>query len=282
MSDLKYNFLDDNFLVYKNVEEPKVELNLPLFDEPLELDWADRITEDGSIIVKPDEKVKEQWIFNNPEYVPTSQEKTSSQRTEEQPVQQQVTEQPKPTTRQPQQFTTSSKSTLSRNQQKTVVQIMNGLINRGIDPIKASGIVGNLIGESGYNLNTGAYNSNDVGAPAGGLAGWRGENFTKLKKLAQSRGKHWTDLDTQLDYLVSTIPGDVTNRLSKATNPFEASEAWAYYERYAGYNNSIESARKFQRSKGWSDKRTKEWISAQHKKRGDMSTEIYNLWLANQ
>ena len=122
MAFLKYNFLDDNFLVYKNVEEPKVELNLPLFDEPLELDWADRITEDGSIIVKPDEKVKEQWVFNNPEYVPTSQEKTSSQQIEEQPVQQQVIEQPKPTTRQSQQFTTSSKSTLSRNQQKYIQQ----------------------------------------------------------------------------------------------------------------------------------------------------------------
>ena len=281
MSNLKYNFLDDNFLVYKNVEEPKVELNLPLFDEPLELDWADRITEDGSIIVKPDEKVKEQWVFNNPEYVPTSQSETPSQETEEQPVQQQVTEQPKPTTRQTQQFTTNGKSVLSKNEKNNALLAMNGLVNRGIDPIIAAGIVGNLIGESGEKF-TGAYNGNDLGAPAGGLAGWRGESFTKLKKLAQSRGKHWTDLDTQLDYLVSTIPSDISNRLSKATSPFEASEAWAYYEKYAGYNNSIETARKFQRSKGWSDKRTKEWIAAQHQGRGNASTEVYNLWLANQ
>lgn len=282
MSNLKYNFIDNDFLVYEPTEDPKVELNLPLFDKPLELDWADRITEDGSIIVKPDQKIQEQWVFNNPEYVPTPQNEIFSQETEEQPIQQQVTEQSMPTARQTQQFITNTKSTLNKDQQKIALQVMNGLINRGMDPIKASGIVGNLMGESGRSLNTGAYNSNDVGAPAGGLAGWRGENLTKLKKLAQSRGKHWTDLDVQLDYLVSTIPSNVANRLSKATSPFEASEAWAYYERYAGYNNSIESARKFQRSRGWSDKKTKEWIEANHKGRGEMSTEIYNLWRVNQ
>jgi len=36
------------------------------------------------------------------------------------------------------------------------------------------------------NLNTGAYNPNDVGLPGGGLAGWRGPLFSKLKSYASS------------------------------------------------------------------------------------------------
>ena len=276
MSDLKYNFLGDNFLVFKDTENPKVEFNLPLYHNDDISEWADYQTESGDIKVKPDSELnQEQWVFNNPEYVPQQEvqlEQSPTKQNTQKTIQQNSTQSTKKLV----------SSTLNKDQQKTALQLMNGLINRKINPIVASGIIGNLVGESGHNLNTSAYNSNDVGAPAGGLAGWRGDNLTKLKKFAQNRGKKWTDLDTQLDYLVGTISTDVSNRLSKATNPFEASEAWAYYERYAGYNNSIETARKFQRSQGWSDQKTKNWIANQHKKRGDMSTEIYNLWLANQ
>jgi hypothetical protein len=35
-------------------------------------------------------------------------------------------------------------------------------------------------------LNTGSINPNDLGLPAGGLAGWRGENFSKLKAFANN------------------------------------------------------------------------------------------------
>jgi hypothetical protein len=44
---------------------------------------------------------------------------------------------------------------------------------------------------------------------------------------------------------------DVRNRLNNSKNPYEASEAWAYYERYAGYDGSTKTAKKA----GWSQSR---------------------------
>jgi len=57
MADTKYDFLRDSFFnVYTPVETPKVELNLPLFDKPIDISsWASGISESGIPIVKSKE-----------------------------------------------------------------------------------------------------------------------------------------------------------------------------------------------------------------------------------
>ena len=163
----------------------------------------------------------------------------------------------------------SSRKITTEQQKENAIYIMDNLINKnGFKPHEAAGMVGNLMAES--RLNTGSLNSNDLGLPAGGLAGWRGSNFSKLKQFAKNRGKSWTDIDSQLDFLVSSIDSSVRDKLSRSTNPHEASEAWAYYEKYAGYDGTTKTAKKA----GWSQER----VNLEHKNRSDYANEIYELW----
>lgn len=150
---------------------------------------------------------------------------------------------------------------------------MNNLVQRGYKPHIAAGIVGNLMAES--SLNPGS-STNDLGATAGGLAQWRGDLFKNLKSEAKSKNVPWNDINFQLDYLHNTLNqrSDVLDRLSRATNPEEASEAWAYYEKYAGYDGTTKTAKKA----GWSQKR----VDEEHQKRKDYSNEIYELWNEQQ
>ena len=180
----------------------------------------------------------------------------------------------------------SNSSTVSNNikgDQKTLaINIVNALVNRSngnIKPEQASAIVGHLIAESG--LTPSKINGNDLGATSGGLGQWRGERFTKLKQFAKNQGKTWNNLDTQVDFLIhelSTDYQDVYDRLISANNPSDASKAWSYYEKFAGYDNNISSAKKLQRSKGWSDSQTLKWIQNEHSKRENNSNEVYELW----
>ena len=54
MATTKYDFLNDTFTIFENVETPKVELKLPLFDDPIDIsNWA--YMKDGKIIAKGNE-----------------------------------------------------------------------------------------------------------------------------------------------------------------------------------------------------------------------------------
>ena len=85
MADTRYDFLKDSFFnVYTPVETPKVELNLPLFDKPIDISsWASGISEFGIPIVKPKEQeqtsqqTRYTMVVDNTEEKPiTSQEQT--------------------------------------------------------------------------------------------------------------------------------------------------------------------------------------------------------------
>ena len=66
MEPLQYDFLNDNFTTFKNVETPKVVMNLPLGDVDIS-SWADYPTSiSGNPIIKP--KDESSFIHNNPEY----------------------------------------------------------------------------------------------------------------------------------------------------------------------------------------------------------------------
>lgn len=70
----------------------------------------------------------------------------------------------------------------------------------GLPEHVASGIVDNLVDESG--LNPLAVGDNGT---AFGLAQHRGDRFQNLKKYAASQGKDWKDFDTNLDFIVEEM-----------------------------------------------------------------------------
>ena len=250
---MTYNPIEDRFTKFEAVETPRVrKLDIdtyPLFNNPVDIQGITGVLDNGNVkaennlgrMIRDTPKVIEQQdIQSNPSYE------------------------------------YSGEKTLKEDQKKNAVYMMNYLVNNGFQPHQAAGIVGNLARES--RLDPGAYNSNDVGLPGGGIAGFRGENFSKLKAFANSKGKSWKDMDTQLDYLISTIGNGVRDKLSKAIDPHEASEAWADYERYAGYNWKLSSAKSWQKQNKWSDEKTMKWIENEHRKRSDRANEIYELW----
>ena len=63
---MQYNFLDNSFTTYEDVETPeKVEINIPLMDNPLDIsNWASGVTSNGTIVVK-DNTAKFRMINNN-------------------------------------------------------------------------------------------------------------------------------------------------------------------------------------------------------------------------
>lgn len=110
----------------------------------------------------------------------------------------------------------------------------NYLIKQGYTPVIASGIVGNLVAES--NLNTNVLGKAD-NKGSNGIAQWHSERLSGLKNYASQKGKKWTDLDVQLDYIsyeLKTSHKTAWNKLKYSKTPEEASEAFMqHYEKPA-------------------------------------------------
>lgn len=78
--------------------------------------------------------------------------------------------------------------------------IQQKLMSMGFSAAAAAGVVGNLVQESG--LRTDAIGDNGT---SGGLAQWHNERLDALKRFAAARGKKWTDLDTQIEFLAEEM-----------------------------------------------------------------------------
>lgn len=102
-------------------------------------------------------------------------------------------------------------------------------INKGLTPIMASAIVGNLVKESG--LNTGIIGRADNKGSVG-IAQWHSERLDNLKKFA---GKNWKALDNQLDFVLhelNTTEQTAYDKLKQAKTVEEATTAFMnHYER---------------------------------------------------
>ncbi|TXG84644.1 MAG: hypothetical protein E6R13_02900 [Spirochaetes bacterium] len=112
----------------------------------------------------------------------------------------------------------------------------NYYLNRGVKPNVAAGIVGNLYKESGLNPNA----VGDKGT-AYGVAQWRGDRLSNLKKYAISKGRSYSDLDTQLDFILDEEGENQVLSLMGNQSPEVAAKTFAdKYERpnpqYADYN----------------------------------------------
>lgn len=78
--------------------------------------------------------------------------------------------------------------------------IQQKLMSMGFTASAAAGVVGNLVQESG--LRTDSIGDNGT---SGGLAQWHNERWEALKRFAAARGKDWTDLDTQIEFLAEEM-----------------------------------------------------------------------------
>lgn len=115
--------------------------------------------------------------------------------------------------------------------------------NQPLNAAQAAGAVGNLMRESGgddYNLKTDASNGSHFG-----IVQWGGTRFTALKNFAAKKGTQWTDLRTQLEFMIHELENDESTVIKDSTfQNVPISEAGAvtaagrwdkFYERSGGH-----------------------------------------------
>ena len=133
-------------------------------------------------------------------------------------------------------------------------------VKKGWSPVAASGIVGNLLNETGRRLDSTIIHDGGTGL---GLAGWRDPEpgkgrRTNLRAFASQRGKPAEDFGVQLEFLdheLRTSEGSVGNRLRDAKTPEDAAHIFVDFERpwgwkqgdptnASGYRNRLNDARR--------------------------------------
>ena len=119
-------------------------------------------------------------------------------------------------------------------QEAVARQVWDYFVEKGWDEIHIAGVLGNFQGES--SMNPGSIESNGQGI---GLAQWSFSRKTALINYAASRGTDWSDLQTQLDFLVEADSDAPTARKYLSINFSSISDAaywWAkYWERPASW-----------------------------------------------
>lgn len=114
-----------------------------------------------------------------------------------------------------------------------------GILTRnGVSPQAAAGIVGNLVQESGANLNTAAIGDNGT---AFGMGQWRLSRRAALEQFAAARGTAPTDFETQLLFLLeelNTTESAAGRRVLSAQTAGQAADAMISYFRPAGWTPS--------------------------------------------
>ena len=104
--------------------------------------------------------------------------------------------------------------------------IRDKLMSLGWSKAAASGIVGNLVQESG--LRTDAVGDDGT---SGGIAQWHNERWDALRRFAAERGKDWTDLDTQIAYLDHELRTNESEAGNKLRNVQDAAEGASVFMR---------------------------------------------------
>jgi len=106
--------------------------------------------------------------------------------------------------------------------------VYRGLRSAGWTHEQAAGIMGNLQIESGFNPGSLV---NDLGKPSGGIAQWRAGRLTGLQNYASARGKDWTDIQVQTEYITYEMQnthntGNTWAALKNSRTPEQAATAF--------------------------------------------------------
>lgn len=110
-------------------------------------------------------------------------------------------------------------------------QIYDYLLRKGVPPVGAAAILGNMDGETGGTFDTSIVNSTGHS----GLCQWGGGRLNNLKDLASDRGKDWTDVEIQLDFLwqeLNNSYSSVKDVIMSATQESDLEYATWYFGRY--------------------------------------------------
>lgn len=218
MSDLQYNFVDNNFTVYESAPDvEEVYYESPLL-EPINISsWAKGISPETGIPIAKDVinepiQKKSSIIMNNNEEIQTP---VNNEKSQDYKVNQKI-----------------------GNRQKQAVEFFKSKFKDILkwdekDAIKAAAaITGNLMVESGDKnlIKTDAIGDKHLG-PEGssyGLAQWRLDRRTNLKNFAAKNGKPMSDFYIQLEFLWDEIIKDrqfkILDGLKQAKSVNEATE----------------------------------------------------------
>lgn len=212
MADLRYDFLDNNFTTYEAVETPKVEINLPLSDNPINFsDIAVGVTNNGIPIIK-------NAFSNQPTMTINNDKDTIETQSTEVPDVPKVTIKP---------------GNLDNNAREAYTY----LVNKGIPKQSAAGIVGNLYHENLRNPLQTVPDSR--GTKAYGIAGFNSRgDLPNLISWARRNGIQGNpDFHQQLDYIVDVINTRPKLGILKddSLSAQQASFIWGKeFERFAG------------------------------------------------
>jgi hypothetical protein len=116
-----------------------------------------------------------------------------------------------------------------------VAQAFQLLQQRGYSPVQASGIVGNLMQESGAGLDTKAIGDNGTSI---GVAQWHNDRATAFRNYAKANSLDPAALPTQIAYIdreLHTTEAPTFNALQGAATPAQAATAFEGFERPQGY-----------------------------------------------
>ena len=132
-------------------------------------------------------------------------------------------------------------------------QAFDFFTSKGWTPEQASGIVGNLLHESGGKLdpNARAIGDGSDGSDSIGIGQWNQDRATALKAFAAQNHKPWNDYATQLAFVDNELNGsesDAGQALKDAQSPSAATAAFLQYERPHGYEGGPNAA------SGWSNR----------------------------
>lgn len=118
--------------------------------------------------------------------------------------------------------------------------IYQGLKSRGMSPLLAAAFVGNIGQESGFDPAV----VNPIGAA--GLVQWLDGRRQRLNTFAATKGTHWTDVDTQLDFILHELNGSESAAYSRikaaeATGSLEATvrAIAVHYERMGAHEIAL-------------------------------------------
>lgn len=139
-------------------------------------------------------------------------------------------------------------------------QIYDFLLAKGIPPVGAAAILGNIEGESSFvpSASNGTHN---------GLCQWSiKDRFKALETLANSKGTSWTDVNTQLEFMWSELEGsyqNVKNVIMSATQESDMEYATWYWGRYYEIyflGNNFESTKDYSKKRyEYAQKWYKQW-----------------------
>lgn len=110
-------------------------------------------------------------------------------------------------------------------------KIWNYFKKQGFSDAGTAGIMANLYHESGYKSEQKQLG----GGPGRGLAQWEGPRFTALQNFSRERSKPWTDMQTQLDFLMHEMK---TNHNASFIEHFKSSTS--AYDSAAKFENEFE------------------------------------------